>query len=139
MSTEALPTPFSKGGKSGGKLGSKMAVTKRGKKKKPSYKAYTYKVLKQVHKDLGMSKKAMVIFDNYIVDILERMAIESGKLAKRQKKTTLKAREMMTSAKLVLPGELARHACAQGKKAVEKFAAAGSVTVWNCWKDYPRR
>ena len=97
---------------------------KKKKRKGITYNTYTYKVLKQVHKDLGMSKKAMQVFDNFIVDILERMAAESSKLAKREKKTTLKAREMMTSAKLVLPGELARHACAQGKKAVEKFAAA---------------
>jgi len=123
---------------SGAKAGSKMAmggklsaagkksvgVRKKNKSKRPQYHTYTYKVLKQVHKDLGMSKKSMIIFDNFISDILERLAGESSKLAKRQKKTTLKAREMMTSAKLVLPGELARHACAQGKKAVEKFAAA---------------
>merc|ERR1719478_1456147 len=128
------PATFSASGKIGGKLGGKVGGgkvgaklgVKKNKKKRPTYNTYTYKVLKQVHKDLGMSKKAMQVFDNFIVDILERMATESGKLAKREKKTTLKAREMMTSAKLVLPGELARHACAQGKKAVEKFAAAQS-------------
>jgi len=125
MGGKDLATPFAKGG--GGKMGGKTVV-KRSKKKKPSYQSYTYKVLKQVHKDLGMSKKSMQIFDNFIADILERMAMESSKLAKRQKKTTLKAREMMTSAKLVLPGELARHACAQGKKAVEKFSAATSAS-----------
>jgi len=111
----------------GGKLssaGKKTVGVRKSKSKRPQYHSYTYKVLKQVHKDLGMSKKSMVIFDNFIFDILERLAGESSKLAKREKKTTLKAREMMTSAKLVLPGELARHACAQGKKAVEKFAAA---------------
>lgn len=122
MGGKDLATPF--GAKSGGKLGAKKAVAKKKKNKRPQYHTYTYKVLKQVHKDLGVTKKAMTIFDNFIADILERLAVESSKLAKRQKKTTLKAREMMTSAKLVLPGELARHACAQGKKAVEKFASA---------------
>jgi len=118
------PTPFTKGGK----LGTAKGVKKHAKKnKRPQYSTYTYKVLKQVHKDLGMSKKAMQIMDNFVVDILERMANESSKLAKREKKTTLKAREMMTSAKLVLPGELARHACAQGKKAVEKLAQSHSA------------
>lgn len=115
---DVAPTPFSKGGK-GGKVG---IVKKRKNKKRPQYASYTYKVLKQVHKDLGMSKKGMLIFDNFIGDILERLATESSKLAKRQKKTTLKAREMMTATKLVLPGELAKHACVQGKKAVEKLA-----------------
>lgn len=121
---DVAPTPFSKGGKvTHGDKGAKKVIKKK-KSKRPQYSTYTYKVLKQVHKDLGMSKKAMLVFDNFIGDILERMAVESGKLAKRQKKSTLKARDMMTSAKLVLPGELAKHACVQGKKAVEKFANA---------------
>ena len=117
------PTTFAKGGKVNASKGVK-GVVKRNKKNRPQYSTYTYKVLKQVHKDLGMSKKAMLVFDNFIGDILERLAVESGKLAKREKKSTLKARDMMTSAKLVLPGELAKHACVQGKKAVEKFSEA---------------
>jgi histone H2B len=119
---DVAPTPFSKGGK----VGAKGVIKRKKNKKRPQYSTYTYKVLKQVHKDLGMSKKAMLIFDNFIGDILERLAVESSKLAKRQKKTTLKAREMMTAAKLVLPGELAKHACVQGKKAVEKLAQTKS-------------
>lgn len=115
-------TPFSKSGPSG--KGRPAGVRKN--KKRPQYSRYTYQVLKQVHKDLGMSKKAMAVFDNFIGDILEQLATESGKLAKREKKSTLKARDMMTATKLVLPGELAKHACVQGKKAVEKFSETTS-------------
>jgi len=42
---------------------------KSGKRKKSSfnsYSSYIYKVLKQVHPDTGISRKAMVIMDNFI-------------------------------------------------------------------------
>jgi hypothetical protein len=39
-----------------------------------SYASYIYKVLKQVHPDTGVSKKAMVIMDSFVHDIFERIA-----------------------------------------------------------------
>ena len=40
---------------------------KHGKKRQSnSYASYIYKVLKQVHPDTGISKKAMVIMDNFM-------------------------------------------------------------------------
>lgn len=40
------------------------------------------------------------------------------------KKATLSSRDMQTAVRLVLPGELSKHAVSEGTKAVTKFAAA---------------
>merc|ERR1712006_32344 len=91
-------------GKRGRKPGQK------GKKRKESYSIYIYKVLKQVHPDTGISSKAMLIMNSFVGDIFERIAGEAGKLAKYNSKATISSREIQTAVRLLLPGELAKHA-----------------------------
>jgi histone H2B len=88
-----------------------------------SFSVYIYKVLKQVHNDVGISKKSMAIMNSFILDIFEKIALESSKLVRYNKKHTLSAREVQSSVKLLLPGELAKHAIIEGAKAVNKFAS----------------
>ena len=97
---------------------------KRNKKRVESYSSYIYKVLKQVHPDTGISKKGMSIMNSFINDIFERIAGEAGKLATYNKKATLSSREIQTAVRLMLPGELAKHAVSEGTKAVTKFSSA---------------
>ena len=97
---------------------------KRKKKRVESYSTYIYKVLKQVHPDTGISKKGMSIMNSFINDIFERIAGEAGKLATYNKKATLSSREIQTAVRLMLPGELAKHAVSEGTKAVTKFSSA---------------
>jgi histone H2B len=78
-------------------------------------------VLKQVHPDTGISKKAMSIMSSFINDIFERVAGEAGKLCRYNKMSTLSSREIQTAVRLMLPGELARHAVSEGAKAVTKY------------------
>ncbi|KAB1668960.1 hypothetical protein ES319_1Z089700v1, partial [Gossypium barbadense] len=71
---------------------------------------FIFKVLKQVHPDIGISSKAMGIMNSFINDIFEKLAQESSRLARaRYKKPTIASREIQTAVKLVLPGELAKH------------------------------
>ena len=97
---------------------------KRNKKRVESYATYIYKVLKQVHPDTGISKKGMSIMNSFIKDIFERIAGEAGKLSTYNKKSTLSSREIQTAVRLMLPGELAKHAVSEGTKAVTKFSSA---------------
>lgn len=111
------------------KTSAKKIVTKssgggRNKKRVESYSSYIYKVLKQVHPDTGISKKGMSIMNSFINDIFERIAGEAGKLATYSKKATLSSREIQTAVRLMLPGELAKHAVSEGTKAVTKFSSA---------------
>jgi histone H2B len=88
-----------------------------------TFSVYIYKVLKQVHNDTGVSKKSMAIMNSFINDIFERIALEASKLVRYNKKHTLSAREVQSAVKLLLPGELAKHAIIEGAKAVNKFAS----------------
>ena len=90
------------------------------------YSSYIYKVLKQVHPDTGISKKGMSIMNSFINDIFDRLAGEAGKLAVYSKKATLSSREIQTSVRLMLPGELAKHAVSEGTKAVTKFTSSSA-------------
>ena len=112
-----------------GKKGAKKAAGKKGgagskKKRVETYSMYIFKVLKQVHPDAGISKKSMSIMNSFINDVFERIATEAGRLAKYSSKHTLSSREVQTAVRLVLPGELAKHAVSEGTKAVTKFTSA---------------
>ncbi|KAK0480741.1 histone-fold-containing protein [Armillaria novae-zelandiae] len=93
---------------------------KRRKTRKETYSSYIYKVLKQVHPDTGISNKAMAILNSFVNDIFERVATEASKLAAYSKKSTISSREIQTSVRLILPGELAKHAISEGTKSVTK-------------------
>ena len=94
------------------------------RKRKESYKAYIYRVLKQVHPDTGISAKAMVIMDSFVNDIFERIATEASRLSHYNGRSTLSSREIQTSVRLILPGELAKHAVSEGTKAVTKYTSS---------------
>ncbi|KAI6045781.1 histone-fold-containing protein [Pisolithus marmoratus] len=96
---------------------------KRRKVRKETYSSYIYKVLKQVHPDTGISNKAMAILNSFVNDIFERIATEASKLAAYSKKSTISSREIQTAVRLILPGELAKHAISEGTKSVTKFSA----------------
>uniref|UniRef100_A0A8C5Q269 Histone H2B n=1 Tax=Leptobrachium leishanense TaxID=445787 RepID=A0A8C5Q269_9ANUR len=89
-----------------------------------SYSIYVYKVLKQVHPDTGVSSKAMGIMNSFVNDIFERIASEASRLAHYNKRSTITSREIQTAVRLLLPGELAKHAVSEGTKAVTKYTSA---------------
>ncbi|CAF1239154.1 unnamed protein product [Adineta steineri] len=88
------------------------------RKRKETYSIYIYKVLKQVHPDTGISSKAMSIMNSFVNDIFERIAAEASRLAQYNKRQTISSREIQTAVRLLLPGELAKHAVSEGTKAV---------------------
>ena len=106
------------------KEGGDKKKKKKAKKSTETYKIYIFKVLKQVHPDIGISSKAMSIMNSFINDIFEKLAQESSRLARYTKKPTITSREIQTSVRLVLPGELAKHAVSEGTKAVTKFTSS---------------
>merc|ERR1711973_547564 len=126
---EKIMTPKASG-KSAKKVAkSQKSVPKEGKKgkksrRKESYAIYIYKVLKQVHPDTGVSSKAMRIMNSFVNDIFERIAAEASRLAHYNKRSTITSREIQTAARLLLPGELAKHAVSEGTKAVTKYTSA---------------
>ncbi|XP_065075854.1 histone H2B-like [Ochlerotatus camptorhynchus] len=116
-------------GKAAKKSGKVQKVIVKGEKKKrrqrrkESYAIYIYKVLKQVHPDTGVSSKAMSIMNCFVNDIFDRIASESSRLAQYNKRSTITSREIQTAVRLLLPGELVKHAVSEGTKAVTKYTS----------------
>eukprot|EP00916_Digyalum_oweni_P019674 GHVL01032833.1.p1 GENE.GHVL01032833.1~~GHVL01032833.1.p1 ORF type:complete len:129 (+),score=16.66 GHVL01032833.1:61-447(+) len=111
--------------KTAGKTG--PDVTKRRRKKRTeSFALYIYKVLKQVHPETGISRKSMSIMNSFINDVFDRLASEATRLIRYNKKRTLSSREVQTAVRLMLPGELSKHAVSEGTKAVTKYTSTAS-------------
>ncbi|KAJ3423899.1 histone h2b [Anaeramoeba flamelloides] len=98
--------------------------TKKRKRRVETYSTYVYKVLKQVHPEIGISNKAMRIMNSFVMDVFERLAMEASNLARFNKRGTITSREVQSATRLLLPGELARHAVSEGTKAVTKYSNA---------------
>ena len=125
--TNMPPKTSGKADKKAGKAAksiSKGDGKKKRKKRKESYSIYIYKVLKQVHPDTGISSKAMSIMNSFVNDLFERIAAESSRLAHYNKRSTITSREIQTAVRLLLPGELAKHAVSEGTKAVTKYTSS---------------
>ncbi|KAG8216822.1 histone-fold-containing protein [Butyriboletus roseoflavus] len=53
---------------------------KRRKGRKETYSSYIYKVLKQIHPEIGIANKAMSILNSFVNDIFERIATEASSM-----------------------------------------------------------
>ena len=67
--------------------------------------------------------------------LLNQPLIRPAELAAYSKKSTISSREIQTSVRLILPGELAKHAISEGTKSVTKvrdilpFPISPSLTI----------
>jgi len=102
----------------------RAAAPKRRTRRTETFSVYIYRVLKQVHPETGISKRSMSIMNSFIHDIFEKIANESSRLVRYNRKHTLSSREVQTAVRLLLPGELAKHAVSEGTKAVTKYSSS---------------
>ncbi|OIR59125.1 MAG: histone H2B [Amphiamblys sp. WSBS2006] len=93
----------------------------RKKARHESYSSYIFKVLKQCHPEISISKKSMAIMNSFVSDLFERIAAEAAKLSVYTKRSTITSKEIQTAVRLVLPGELAKHAVSEATKAISKY------------------
>ena len=54
--------------------------------------------------------------NSFVNDLFERMAAEASRLVHYNKRSTITSREIQTAVRLLLPGELAKHAVSKGTK-----------------------
>lgn len=92
-----------------------------GSKAKNAYSTYLRKVLRQVHPNIGVTKKTMIIMNSFVGDIFDRLSNDASSIVQHSGRSTMQARDMMTACRLVIPGELAKHAVSEGTKAVNRF------------------
>ncbi|KAG9455758.1 hypothetical protein H6P81_000266 [Aristolochia fimbriata] len=118
----------SKGGpaekKSSGRVTRRRRKRRGEESSREGYKRYVFKVLKQVHPGMAVSSRAMTVLNGFMYDMFERLAEEAARLSKYSGRRTLSSREVQGAVRLVLPGELGKHAIAEGTKAVSNYMDA---------------
>ncbi|XP_044090643.1 late histone H2B.L1-like [Neovison vison] len=87
----------------------------------PSFATYFPRVLKQVHEGLSLSKKAVSVLDSFVKDMFERIADDASRLARSTQCTTITSREIQTAVRLLLPGEMGKHAASEATKAILRY------------------
>ena len=107
-----------------GRPAAKKGEKAKKKRKSETYSTYIYKVLKQVHPDIGISSKSMSVMNSMSNDIFQKLAAEASKLARYGKRLSITSRDIQTAVRLILPGELAKHAVSEGTKAVTKYTTS---------------
>ncbi|KAI1714679.1 core histone h2A/H2B/H3/H4 domain-containing protein [Ditylenchus destructor] len=117
-----------KRGRPAGKKG--RPAGKKIKGRKGVFALYIFRVLKQVHPEMRISREGMSVMNSFAVDLFERIGAESGRLAqhtqdhRKLKNSSVSSRDVQTATRLILPGELAKHAVSEGTKAVTKYLTA---------------
>lgn len=106
----------------GKKIGRRRDSHKAKRTKDLSFSCYVNRVMKQVHPEASISKSAMKVISCFINDIFEKVAAEGSHLASINKKKAFTSRDVQSAVKLVLPGELHKHAMAEGVKAITRAA-----------------
>nr|XP_004412276.2 PREDICTED: late histone H2B.L4-like [Odobenus rosmarus divergens] len=86
-----------------------------------SFAAYFPRVLKQVHEGLSLSQKTVSILDSFVKDMFECIADKASRLARSIKCSTITTREIQTAVRLLLPGEIGKHAESEATKAIIRY------------------
>jgi histone H2B len=66
----------------------------------------------------------MSILNSFINDIFERLALEAFRLSRYSKKSAFSFKEIQIALRLLLPGDLSKHAVSEGTKTVTEFTSS---------------
>ncbi|KAL3810853.1 hypothetical protein ACHAXA_005853 [Cyclostephanos tholiformis] len=98
---------------------------KRKKSKSPriNFSTYIYRVLKETHPTIGITRRSMGIMNDFCIDMMEKLASEAKQdlLLSGKAQKTLREWHFNTATKLILPGELKKHGVGEGTKAVRNY------------------
>ena len=83
-----------------------------------SFATYFPRVLRQVHTGLSLSHGSANLLDSFVKDMLEQIAEEAGRLARDNKRRTIRTKDIKTAVRLLLPGELGKCAMSKASKSL---------------------
>lgn len=86
-----------------------------------NFDIYIKKVLKKVHHDTAMTKEGKAVLNSIVKQILYEVTTQAFDLMVAAKKKTLRVRDVKSSIRLLLPGELAKHCMRKGVLAVDTY------------------
>merc|ERR1740138_1476450 len=70
---------------------------------------------------MRISKQAMAIMNSQVNDTFERIASQAFQMARLTKSNALSSRDVTSACRLVLPGELSKHAVAEGNRCLMTY------------------
>lgn len=81
---------------------------------------------------MHITKKAITIVNDLVLDVFDRLAREASTLARRnikinQEWANVTDSEFESAIRLMIPGELRQNAIAQGRKAIEDYKKASKI------------
>ena len=85
---------------------------------------YIRKVGKQVHPNMQLSNDFLNQTNRIIVRLGEKIAEKAFQLTEKEDRKTIGPREIQSATRLIIPGELTKHAVSEGTKAVTKYGSA---------------
>ena len=80
---------------------------------------YVYKVLKQVHPDTGITENARSLLNRFLLILSKKISIMANEL-RNDGQHTISSREIQTATRMILSGNLIKHAVSEGTKAVTR-------------------
>jgi len=90
--------------------------------KDANFDIYICRVLKQISPDQGMTGDGLATMNNLVRIVLQRIVQGANRvMLSSPGRKTMSSREIQTSVRLNLPGELSKHAVSMGTKAVTKY------------------
>lgn len=86
-----------------------------------NFYTYIYKVLNQVHPESRLTKNALIALNLLVKIDIEKIMNGVNQLLLQSGRKTISYKDVESSVRMILPGDLAKHAVAEGTKAVNAF------------------
>jgi len=84
------------------------------------------KVLKKIHPSLEISKKAMDVMNDLVMDAMGKLAETATEVMKKTPRKTMDSRAIQTAVKLLFTGGLRMHSVQQGLTATIRYTMHSS-------------
>uniref|UniRef100_A0A8C9Q7I8 Core Histone H2A/H2B/H3 domain-containing protein n=1 Tax=Spermophilus dauricus TaxID=99837 RepID=A0A8C9Q7I8_SPEDA len=85
-----------------------------------SFATYFPRVLKRIHSGLSLSRSTVSVLDSFVKDMFQRIASEASWLAGQNHRSTITSRDIQAAVRLLLPGEIGKHAVYQATRALSR-------------------
>ena len=104
----------------------KIKKQPRKKERKQTFKSAMRKVLKKIHPSLEISKKAMDVMNDLVMDAMGKLAETATEVMKKTPRKTMDSRAIQTAVKLLFTGGLRMHSVQQGLTATIRYTMHSS-------------
>ena len=107
----------------------KGRLTRSSEMRKETFVLSLYKLLKQLHPDIGISSKAMSFMNSIVNALFEKIAAEAGRLSFYSVRYSITSREVQTAVRILFPENMSREAVTVGTSAVNKYKIQTNTTI----------